>query len=198
MKVHISAKQLDVAEAVRRHVARQLTLGVEKYFGNPIEATVAFSREAHLYRADCSVHVGQGITVQSHAEGADLSASFDAACERLQKRLRRYKRRLRDYRDRRTLRTGAGAEELLPARSYVLAAESEKDEGPETFEPVIVAETKTNIDTLSVGEAVMRMDLAELPAVLFRNGGNGRLNVVYRRPDGHIGWIDPTGPEAAN
>ena len=114
---------------------------------------------------------------------------FDAASDRLEKQLRRYKRRLRDHHNRQ--RDAGRAVET--ARDYVLAPEAEEEEEvQETFQPVIVAERTTQIDRLSVGEAVMRMDLADVPVLLFRNGGTGSFNVVYRRADGHIGWIDPS------
>ena len=146
------------------------------------------------FRCDCSVHVGHGIHAQSHAEADALWASFDAAEDRLEKRLRRYKRRLRSHHGRPKNRSNA--EEF--AQSYVLAPEAESEEEPAGFQPVVVAESTTNIHMLTVGEAVMRMDLADLPLLMFRNSAHGQLNVIYRRPDGHIGWIDPAEPGDGN
>ena len=190
MQIHISAKQVEVSDALRRHVEARLASAVEKYFANPIDAHVAVSKSGHTFRADCSVHVGQGIDAQSHAEADDLFASFDAATSRLEKQLRRYKRRLRDHHNRRKTRAGAVESETM--QDLVLAPEPEDEEVPETFQPVVVAEKTTKIHTLTVGEAVMRMDLADLQVLMFRNSANGELNVVYRRADGHIGWLDPS------
>lgn len=193
MKIQVSGKQTEVSDALRSHVERRLLAGVEKYFGDGIEASVVFSREARNHRADCAVHVGHGIQVQSHAETDDITTCFDAAADRLEKQLRRYKRRLRKHHSRQHRRPDDGQ----AAQTYILAPEPEDGDGdgdrdePETFQPVVVAEASTRIHTLTVGEAVMRMDLAALPVMMFRNSGNGRLNVVYRRDDGHIGWVDP-------
>lgn len=191
MKIQVSGKQTDLSESLRQHVERRLRAGVEKYFGDGIEASVVFSREARHHRADCAVHIGHGIQVQSHAETDDITTCFDTAADRLEKQLRRYKRRLRNHHSRQRKKPDDGQE----AQTYVLAPESEEADEPETFQPVTVAESTTRIHTLTVGEAVMRMDLADLPVMMFRNSGNGRLNVVYRRNDGHIGWIDPSDPE---
>ncbi len=154
---------------------------------------MVFSRQGPMYRADCSVHVGSGITLQSHGEAGEIYSSFDVAADRVEKRLRRYKRRLRGH-------PRSNPEEAIAAQSYVIAPDTEVAEGVddegwqegEENHPVIIAETATKIDSLTVGEAVMRMDLADLPALMFRNRAHGGLNVVYRRPDGNIGWIDPT------
>ena len=185
MQILVSGKQLDVGDALRTHVEERLQSGVAKYFSNSLDAHVVFSREGQGYRADCSVHVGQGIHAQARAEAADIYQAFDQASDRLEKRLRRNKRRLRSHH---------GKERPAPdgysAQNYVLQAEPEVEEAPEEFQAVIVAEHTTDIHRRSVGEAVMQLDLAEHPVLIFRNSGNGHLNVVYRRPDGHIGWID--------
>ena len=186
MKIHVTGKQMDVGEALRTHVNDRLDGAIGKYFANPLDASVVFRHEGHGYRVDCSVHVGHGIDAQSHAIDGDIYTAFDAASERLEKRLRRYKRRLRDHHG----RERPGPDEFR-AQTYVLASEAEEEEeARETFEPVIIAESTSEIHARTVGEAVMHMDLTDLPVLLFRNSGNGRLNVVYRRPDGHIGWID--------
>ncbi len=193
MKIQVSGKQTELSESLRQHVERRLRAGVEKYFGDGIDASVVFSREARHHRADCAVHIGHGIQVQSHAETDDITTCFDMAADRLEKQLRRYKRRLRNHHSRQTRR----ADDAQAAQTYVLAPEDDAVEGdePETFQPVIVAEATTRIHLLTVGEAVMRMDLADLPVMMFRNSGNGRLNIVYRRNDGHIGWVDPSDSE---
>lgn len=194
MNLTVKGKQIDVGDALRSHVEEQLTAVTEKYFSNAIDATVVFAHEAHLYRTDISVRIGRGILLQSSAEATDIYPSFEAAAEKVGKRLRRYKRRLRDHHMNEAI---AATAEQVPARQYVIesdgAAQDEEDTGAE---PVIVAEMDTTIETMSVAEAVMRMDLAELPALMFRSGAHGGLNMIYRRPDGHVGWIDPKGLSA--
>jgi ribosomal subunit interface protein len=189
MQVSVSGKQLDVGDALRRHVETTLAAAVDKYFGNALDAHVVLSRQAHLYRADIAVHVGRNIMVQAHSDAAEPYPAFDTAAERVAKRLRRYKRRLRDHHKRQDQ-----IEASLQARQYVLAAARDDDREEELAngdKPVVIAELTTAIETMTVGEAVMRLDLAELPAMLFRNGAHGGLNMVYRRPDGNIGWVDP-------
>ncbi|SLN23098.1 Ribosome-associated factor Y [Oceanibacterium hippocampi] len=173
---------------MRTHVEERLTSGTAKYFANALEASVTFRRDGHQFRAECSVHVGAGIDVAASAAAGDAYGSFDLAAERIEKQLRRYKRRLRSHRGN---ERADGAESL--AQRYVLAAEEEGAEGEvaEEFQPLIVAESRTSIVQCTVGDAVMRMDLADEPVYLFRNIGNGALNVVYRRKDGNIGWIEP-------
>lgn len=192
MQLSINGKQLDIGDSLKEYIEREVPAIVEKYFANPTDADVTVSKEGVTFRTDIAVHVGKGIIVQGHARSGDPYASFDEAAEHMAKRLRRYKRRLRDHhRDR------SQKEEILRAAQYVLAAEEEADsdtsEHPEPDQPVIVAEMQTQIETLSVGAAVMRMDLANIPALMFRNSAHGGLNMVYVRPDGNIGWVDPLG-----
>jgi ribosomal subunit interface protein len=194
MQLSVKGKQLDVGESLRRHVADALESIVDKYAGRAIEANVVLSRDAHLICSDISVHVRRDIVVQAHAEADEAYAAFDTAADRVAKRLRRYKRRLHDQRTRpRAAGPGDGeAEEVMTARTYVLAPEPEEEDAPAAGDqPVVVAETATEIPSLTVGEAVMRMDLADVPAFLFKNRAHGGLNVIYRRRDGHIGWVDP-------
>ena len=184
MNLAINGKNIDIGEALRGHVEESLNTAVAKYFDNALDGTVTISREAHQFRVDISVHAGRGMMMQGSASNGEANAAFDGALTRIAKQLRRYKRRL----DGRHKKRG---EETLAAQQYVLAAESEDAEVAADDNPTIVAEMPTEIDTLTVGEAVMRMDLADTPAMMFRNRAHGRLNVVYRRPDGNIGWIDP-------
>lgn len=190
MNVLVSGKHLDIGDALRSHIEERMDTGVAKYFDNAIEAKVAISRVAHLFRSDCNVHVGSGIDVKASAEANDPYACFDSAAERIEKQLRRYKRRLRNHHAR-----GNGDADAR-AQSYIIAPEAseggEEQEVPEEWHPVIVAESTTSIAECTVGEAVMRMDLADTPALMFRNKANNQLNVVYRRADGNIGWIDPS------
>jgi ribosomal subunit interface protein len=205
MQLSVKGKQIDVGDALRQHVQTVLAGIVEKYFGRAIEAHVVFSREAHMLRSDISVHVHRDMVIQGQGLAGDAYAAFDSAAERIAKRIRRHKRRLVDHHG----RNREVAVESLSARSYVLAAESDSeaadagdhdpDGGQSADQPVIVAEMTCEIPTLTVGEAVMRMDLADVPSFIFRNRTHGGLNVVYRRNDGHIGWVDPDlNPSPAN
>lgn len=193
MQLTVKGKQLDVGDALRTHVADSLNSVVGKYFNKPIEANVVLTREAHLFKADIQVHVGRGIVLQSASEATEPYPAFDTACDKLSKRLRRYKSRLRNHHG-----TDAAAEQAaVPARYQIL--EAEKDEvhtdgeeaAAEKAQPMVIAEMQTSIATLTVSEAVMRMELADSPALLFNNSAHGRLNLVYRRADGNIGWVDP-------
>ncbi len=196
MQLTVTGKQVDVGDALRSHVESALSSLLGKYFRTAIEAHVVFARERHLISADVSLHIGRGIIAKSGAAAADHYLAFDAAAERLAKQVRRYKRRLRDYHG----KARNAAERPAMARSFVLAPIDEEEEadagagdapqggGPS---PVVIAEMSTELPHLTVGEAVMRMDLADAPVLLFRNRSHGALNLVYRRGDGNIGWIDP-------
>jgi len=191
MDISIKGKNLDVGEALRGHVETHLSDAVTKYFTRALDANVVFSREGPGLRADISVHPGpRGMVVQGASESNDAYAAFDGALERIAKQLRRYKRRLNNH------HKGHG-EEALPALRYVIQPEHEDEEIADDAQPAIVAEMPDAIATLAVSEAVMRMDLSDQPVVMFRNSASGRLNVVYRRDDGNIGWIDPS-EEAKN
>ncbi len=191
MKISVTGKHFNISDGFREHVETTLSAVVTKYFSNAIEASVVVSRDAHLLRVNLSVHVGQGILLQGHADAADPHAAYEAAVERVAKRLRRHKRRLRDH------HKNAPSELVShPAQQYVLssgdsAETGDEAEADEPDNPVIVAEMATRIETLTVGEAVMRLDLADLPAVMFRSRAHGGLNMIYRRSDGNIGWVDP-------
>lgn len=191
MKLAIHGKQLDIGESLRAHIERGIPTLVGKYFDNPTDATVTVAKEGQAFRTDITVHVGKGILVQGHAQSSDPYAAFDTAGEHVAKRLRRYKRRLRDHH-----RGHNAKDDVLTAAQYVLAAETElaeqEDEAThEPDQPIVIAEMEMPIETLTVGEAVMRMDLANLPAMLFRNRAHGGLNMVYLRDDGNVGWVDP-------
>jgi ribosomal subunit interface protein len=185
MQVSVSGQQIDIGDALRAHVAERLGSGVGKYFDNSIEAAVGFAREGHGYRSTTSVHVHAGLTLYSEGSAGDIYASFDKAAERLEKQLRRYKARLKDHKGKGA--KGADLPEAETGRAFVL------DGGGETApaEPAIIAENPASVPTLGVGDAVMRLDLGRDPVLMFRNAKTGGLNVVYRRADGHVGWIDP-------
>lgn len=190
MQIKISGQQLDVGDSLSAHISEALDAVVEKYFGQAIDASVVLTRERFSIRADLAVHIGRGIYVRAHESADDAYAAFDVAAAHLGKRLRRHKRRLRDHHAARENAKTVRAQQYILA-PYELVADDGDDVDIEADNPVIVAEDQTEIENLTVSEAVMRMDLADVPAMVFRNAGNGGLNVVYRRSDGNIGWIDP-------
>jgi len=193
MQISVKGRHLSVGEPLREKIEDRLRAAVDKYFSSAIDAHVVFAKTNRFIQTDVTIHVGHGITLQSHAQLEDMTASFEAAADKLEKRLRRHKRRLRNHRKDHTARD----QTITSADQYVLAGELDKetdapdDDAPQSDAPVIVAETKTDIDVLSVGDAVMHMDLAQSTVLMFRNARHGGLNVVYRRTDGNIGWIDP-------
>lgn len=187
MRYQISGKQIDIGEALQTHVKEELGESVKKYAERPTEAVVVFSRSAHEYVCEATVHLSTGLTAQAKAHQTEIYAAFDACCEKMEKQLRRYKRRLKDHHKDRSEPV-----ELYGGSSYILASETDsEDKEPDTLQPMIVAEMETKIPSLSVGEAVMQMELAGAPVLIFRNESKNGLNVVYRREDGNIGWIDP-------
>lgn len=192
MQLSVSGKRLDVGDSLRSHVANALGVAVDRYFGRAIEGKVVFERQRHLFRADISVHVRRGMTLQSHHEAADPYAAFDGAVERLDHRLKRHKGRIAD---RKRGKHVVEESPFEPARYAVIETEAESLADEPAAAP-IVAEMTTEIATLSVGEAVARLDLGQKQVLMFRNKANGQFNVVYRRADAAIGWIDP-GPAAS-
>ncbi|MEO1494664.1 MAG: ribosome-associated translation inhibitor RaiA [Pseudomonadota bacterium] len=188
MHIQINGKQIDVGEALSQHVEDSLSAAIAKYFDRPVDATVTFSRDAHAFRCDAHVHLPTGLTAQSSARANDVYAAFDQGAERIEKQLRRYKRRLKDHHQ-----TRAKPVDVFDAQAYVLEAVDVKEETeePDSLQPVIVAEMTQSIQALSVGEAVMQMELADKPFLIFRNEANDGVNIVFRRDDGNIGWVDP-------
>ncbi len=194
MQIKVSGKQIDIGDALKVHVEETLTEEVAKYFDRPVNSVVTFSRNGHGYKCDASTHLSTGLTVQAAAQANDVYAAFDQCAERIAKQLRRYKRRLKDHHQARQ-----NPVEAMNALSYVIAGEGEDPaEEPESLEPVIVAELTHEIKSLSVGEAVMQMEFAHAPFVMFRHEKTGRVNLVFRRDDGNIGWIDPDGTSATD
>ena len=187
MQYQISGKQIDIGDALQTHVRAELGGVVQKYAERPTNANIVFSKSAHEFVCEATVHLSTGLTAQAKAHATEIYAAFDGCSEKMEKQLRRYKRRLKDHHKDR-----AQPVELLGASSYILASDAgaESDE-PDSLQPIIVAEMETKIPSLSVGEAVMQMELAGAPVLVFRNEGKDGLNVVYRRDDGNIGWIDP-------
>ena len=184
MDISIQGKHVDVGDALHTHAKNNLDHTVTKYFNRALNASITFSKEGHAFRADISVHAGRGLSMQGSATNDDAYAAFDLSLERIAKQLRRYKRRLNDHHK-------GTQEEPLVVQQFVIAPDQE-DEIPEDAQPVIIAEMPHEISSLTVSEAVMRMDLADAPLVMFSNRAHGGINVVYRRADGNIGWIDPS------
>ena len=188
MDISVKGKQVDVGDALRGHAESRLVDTVIKYFDNALDSNVVFSRDGNGFRADISVHAGRGMVMQGRASANDAYAAFDNALERIAKRLRRYKKRIRDHRKG---DTGDIDDEIIAAQYAVIASDPDGETVSEDDHPAIIAEMAHEIATLTVGEAVMRLDLADSPALMFRNRAHDVLNVVYRRADGNVGWIDP-------
>lgn len=188
MKYQISGRQIDIGDALQTHVRDELGSVIQKYAERPTNSQVVFSKSAHEFVCETTVHLSTGLTAQAKAHATEIYAAFDACADKMEKQLRRYKRRLKDHH-----RERAQPVELFGASSYILASDAglSDETEPESLQPMIVAEMETKIQSLSVGEAVMQMELAGAPVLVFRNEGKDGLNVVYRRDDGNIGWIDP-------
>lgn len=182
MKISTSGKHIEIGESLKEHISTALKTLVKRQLGDVLEAQVVISKDNYQFTTDISVHVSRHFTVRTHAQDEDAYRSCDLALEKMEARIHRYKARLRDQKRVRD-------EDFFPAQQYVINTQ-EEDQGEET--PLVIAEMTHEIPTLSVGEAVMRMDLSEAPVMMFKNTKSGHFNVVYRRQDGHIGWIDPT------
>jgi ribosomal subunit interface protein len=197
MPFRVSGKNIDVGEALRIRITERIAEATTKYFDGGYSGHVTVGKEGFGFRTECTIHLDSGITLEAEALAADAYASADHAASRIEKRLRRYKRRLRDRQAARAEDSAAPEELTLDMQSYVIAAPDE-DEVAADINPVIIAETTTALKRLSVSEAVMELDLTGVPVVVFRHAGHGRVNLVYRRSDGHIGWIDPPAIDARN
>ena len=187
MRYQISGKQLDVGEALQTHVKAEMGEVVEKYAQRPTECIVVFSREAHEFVCEVVIHLSTGLNAQAKGHAAEIYAAFESCREKMDKQLRRYKRRIRNHHN-----TRATPVEFDGASSYILAGSEDAEETePDSLQPIVIAEMETKIPSITVGEAVMQLELAGHRMLVFRNEGHGGVNVVYRRDDGNIGWIDP-------
>lgn len=186
--VIVQGQQIDVGDALRGYVQDKLADTSTKFFNHAIQGNVHFVKEASGFRADITLSVGNGIILKASANERDPYPAFDQANTRLTKQLKRYKDRLRDHHATRTEKDITALR--MPANEYLLE-ETQEDVVESGEAPVTLAEMPTHVETLTVAEAVMRMDLADLPAMLFKNAAHGRLNMVYRRKDSAIGWVDP-------
>jgi len=183
MSLRVSGKNMDVGDALRTRATEQFDAVVAKYFDGHYDGHLTLAHDGSGYRADCAVHLDTGAVLQTSAQAGDATSAYELMAETITKRLRRYSRKLKAHQKKGT--------DSTTALSYVLAAPDEHEELHEDYAPPVIAETTSNLRSLSVGEAVMELDLAQRDVVVFRHAGHGGLNVVYRRADGNIGWIDP-------
>lgn len=191
MPFRVSGKNIDVGEALRTRINQRVAEATAKYFDGGFSGHVTVGKEGFGFRTECVIHLDSGIVLEAEALAADAYASADQAAVRIEKRLRRYKRRLKGHQ---AARNGGNASDqpAIDAPSYIIAApEQDTDEEVTEFNPVIIAESTTALRHLSVSEAVMELDMTGVAVIVFRHAGHGRVNLVYRRPDGHIGWVDP-------
>jgi ribosomal subunit interface protein len=187
MEIRVSGHQVDTGEALRAHVEQRMGAIADKYFARAISAQVTFGKGpfGHSFSCDIVAHVMQGVILKGSAQAADAHAAFELTAEKVEKQLRRYMGRLKDRHS-----EPAALEEIAADADYRVLAASEEDESP-ADNPPIVAETKVDIPDASVSDAVMLLDLRNTNALLFRNSGTGSFNMVYRRGDGTIGWVEP-------
>jgi ribosomal subunit interface protein len=194
MTLRISGKSINVGEALRGRVSDRTDEVLRKYFDGNYSGHITLSKDGFSFRTDCSLHLDSGITLEAESSATDAYASADQALLMIEKRLRRYKSRLKDRSARKTHVANAAYAEMeapvLDAPSYVIEAPAHEDENA-TYNPVIIAETSKSLKRLSVSEAVMELDLTGANCLVFQHGSSGRINVIYRRPDGNVGWVDP-------
>jgi ribosomal subunit interface protein len=192
MQIQITGKHIDVGDALRTHIETKLQSFRERFFEGSVHGHVTLEKRRSFFLTDCTLHLATGLVLQSHAEEATAMASADAAMAHLEKQLKKYKQRLKDHhRNPRTDRTQRNAS------AYVIPHDDDHEgDEPTGMHAPVIAETNAQIPELSVGEAVMQLDISTTNFVLFHNSKEGRLNVVYRRPDGNIGWLDPHGSSA--
>ncbi|MCY3878032.1 MAG: ribosome-associated translation inhibitor RaiA [Rhodobacteraceae bacterium] len=186
MQITISSRHFELRADSRDYVESNLSKALERFAERPTGANAVLVKDAKHFGCEITVHLSTGLTAQARASSPILHKAFDAACEKLVKQLRRYKRRLKNHHNERTVPVSYSG-----AVSSVLAASPGGQDEPESLAPVIIAETETRIPTLSVGEAVMQLEIAEEALLVFRNQRHGEVNIVHRRDDGNIGWIDP-------
>jgi ribosomal subunit interface protein len=200
MDITVQGKHIDVGENLRDHVVAKIEGLTDKYFNHTTSATITFSKEGHghgVFRAHINMMIGKNLTIVVDAENADIYSAFDQAAEKAGKKMRRNKTRIRDHHER-TEKTPEA--EDLKAKGYILAIEAEEAAATEQDnnedQPAVIAEMTAYIPTISVSEAVMRLDLGVENAMMFRNSSTQDLNMVYRRSDGNIGWVDPAQSDA--
>lgn len=195
MALRVSGKNMDVGDALRQRLSEKLSDTIAKYFDGGWSGHVTVSREGSGFRSECMLHLDSGVNLQAHGAAQEANSCADAAIDKIERRLRRYKRRLKDH------VTHGTASADTSAQSYVLSPapeleEEEQDVEFDSWSPTVVAEQVTRLRALSVADAVVELEITGAPVVVFRHAGHGRVSVVYRRPDGHVGWVDPAAEEA--
>lgn len=185
MQIQITGKHMDLGDALRGRIETGLEAAVSKYFNRTGDARVFVSQQGPFVEVDCNVHLPSGIILQSTGKAGDPYAALEDSLDKMEKRVRRYKRRLKDH------HANGGGHKAL-AYQVMEAIPEEVEEIPEDYAPAIIAETTLKVGTLSVAGAVMELDRQDGPIVLFRNAQSGDINIVFRRPDGNVGWIDPS------
>ncbi|WEK52637.1 MAG: ribosome-associated translation inhibitor RaiA [Candidatus Kaistia colombiensis] len=185
MSLRISGKNIEVSDAYRTHVEGRVSDAIGKYFSGGFSGRVILERDGTGYRVDCALHLDSGADLHAEGRGHEIYPTFEQAAERIEKQLRRYKRKLKDHHPRN------GAAELDASYTILAATPDEDEELAADYKPMVIAEETKALRTMSVSGAVMAMDLAESQVVVFRHAGHGGVNIVYRRRDGNIGWIDP-------
>lgn len=196
MTLRVSGKSISIGEALRGRVSERTEEVLRKYFDGNYSGHITLSKDGFGFRTDCALHLDSGITLEADSNAADAYASADQALLMIEKRLRRYKSRLKDRSNRKAHAASAALAEIdgaaLDALSYVIEAPASDAEGEmDGYNAVIIAEATTSLRRLSVSEAVMELDLTGAACVVFQHGSSGRVNVIYRRADGNVGWIDP-------
>jgi ribosomal subunit interface protein len=192
MNLRISGKHMDIGDAFRAKIEGRIEDAVKKYFDGGYGGSVTVEKSGSRFSADCLVHLDTGISLQATGQAQDPQFAFDAAAERVEKRLRRYKRRLKTH------PVSSPASEWIDLDYRVVAPVAEEDEEvPVDYAPAVVAESTVALKTMSVADAVIELDTKDSPVVVFRNAGNSHVNLVYRRPDGNIGWIDTSSAASA-
>ena len=195
MTVRVSGKSVSVGEALRGRVSARTEEVLRKYFDGNYSGHITLSKDGFGFRTDCALHLDSGITLEADSNAADAYVSADQALAQIEKRLRRYKSRLKDRSERKAHAAAVALAEMdapmLDAPSYVIEAPASDGEDETAYNAVIIAEATTSLKRLSVSEAVMELDLTGAPVIVFQHGGSGRVNIIYRRPDGNVGWVDP-------
>ncbi len=194
MTLRISGKHLDIGDAMRTHVHDRVDTMAKKYFGGTMKGHVTVEHEGSGYRTDCTLHLSSGMTLQADGIAHEPYASFEQAAARIEKRLRRYKSRLKDHHSEPV--NSAASTMVAPgavANYSIIESPHEDDEPVHDFSPVVIAEMTSHMKEMAVSAAVIELDLSGAPVVVFRHAGHGRVNIVYRRKDGNIGWVDPSG-----
>lgn len=186
MPLTITGKHMDVGDALRQRIDERITMSVGKYFDGNHSGHVTLAKTGAGFEADCTVHLDTGVVLRTSATAGDATHAFDQAADRIDKRLRRYKRRLKAHHHQQPM------DKVAPATEAVLATPADDDELEANYAPLVVAEAPTKIRTMTVGMAVLQLDLIDAPVLMFNNAANSTLNVVFRRSDGNVGWIDPS------